>query len=355
MLPDLPRGAEILIARLRSLGDLVLETPSIAALHSWRPDLRICLLVEPRFATALEGNPGVAELLFSRGFLRTAIELRRREFPVVFNQHGGPRSALLTAASMSPARVCWKGGQFSSLYNIHVPDPKDFFGVPTVHTIEHRISQFYWAGLPRGPIPRAQVFPQPDAVESITCKLQQNGIAPGDAYAVLQPGARLAAMRWPAEKFAEIAPWLRQVHGIASVVNLSAHDREIVSGVRREMSNCAWIPAPLGLRELIALIARARLFVGNDSGPAHLAAAAGRPGVVIFGVTNPVQWRPWQTEHRVVQTGAVFKSLRGNKSIVIHEPRPICSITVEEVRRACEELLDSLPAGSRLPAALKTS
>jgi lipopolysaccharide heptosyltransferase III len=339
LLPSLPRGAAILIARLRSLGDIVLETPSIAALHAWRPDLRISVLVEPRFAAVLEGNPAVAAIVLSRGFLETAAEVRRRRFPIAFNHHGGPRSALLTAASGAPARVCWKGFQFSFVYNVHVPDAAEFFGTPIVHTAEHRISQLYWTGLPRGPIPGARVFPQQDAREAVARILGGCGILPGTPYAVLQPGGRLKTMRWPAAKYAQIARWLRDAHGTASVVNLGGQDGEAASEARREMSDCSAIPEALSLREMIALIAEARIFVGNDSGPAHVAAAAGTPSAVIYGPTNPTQWRPWGSEHRVVETRATFRAIRGDKTVPASEPRPIQSIEVDEVRHACEELI----------------
>jgi ADP-heptose:LPS heptosyltransferase len=64
-----------------------------------------------------------------------------------------------------------------------------------------------------------------------------------------------------------------------------------------------------------------------------------RPSVVIFGVTDPVQWRPWQYDHRIVQTGATFDHPRGDKAIVVGSPPPISSIAVDEVRQNCEELL----------------
>jgi len=338
LLSDLPRSAQILIVRLRSLGDMVLETPVIAALHAWRPDFRICVLVEPWCAAVLEGNSAVSEVILSRGFVKTARELRRNHFPIVFNQHGGPRSALLTTASGSPVRVCWSGYQFSFLYNVHVPDKEEFFGTADVHTVEHRISQFYWAGLPRGPIPRTQVFPQPDAAETVARALNEKGIARGAAYAVLQPGARFPAMRWPVEKFAEIARWLRERRGIPTVVNIGRGDASVAAEVRRLMSDCAVLMDSLDVRELIALIAGARLFVGNDSGPAHVAAAAGRPSVVIFSTTNPKEWHPWQTEDRIIHTGATFRSLRGDKSVVINQERSIEMIPLDEVRSACEDL-----------------
>jgi heptosyltransferase III len=340
VLPALPQGAEILIVRLRSLGDLVLETPAIAALHSWRRDLRISVLVEPRFAPVLEGNPAIAELIFSRGLGATALDLLRRKFPVVFNQHGGPRSAMLTGASGSPLRVGWAGYQYSFLYNVAVPDAREFYGAPAVHTVEHRISQFYFTGVPPGPIPRARVFAQPDAIATVARQLADRGIAAGVPYAVLQPGARLPGMRWPVAKFAELARWLREKHGVASVVNLGVRDHEIATEVRSEtQSFAAVMDAQLDIRELIAMIAASRIFVGNDSGPAHLAAALQRPSVVIFSVTDPVQWRPWQAEHRIVQTGATFDHPRGDKAVVVSNPRAIATIAVDEVRQNCEELL----------------
>ena len=318
----------------------MLETPAIAALHSWRPDLRISVLVEPRFAPVLEGNPAINELIPSRSLGETALDLLRGKFPIVFNQHGGPRSAMLTGASGSPLRVGWAGYQYSFVYNVAAPDAREFYGVPAVHTVEHRISQFYFTGLPRGPIPRAQVFARPDAIASAVRKLAEKGIAAGEPYAVLQPGARLPGMRWPVAKFAEIARWLREKRGIASVVNLGARDEEISAEVQREMQNCAVVlGAHLDIRELIALIAGSRIFVGNDSGPAHLAAAWQRPSVVIFGVTDPIQWRPWQSDHRIVQTGATFDHPRGDKAIVVGSPPPISSIAVDEVRKNCEDLL----------------
>jgi ADP-heptose:LPS heptosyltransferase len=336
LLPSLPQGAEILIVRPRSLGDIVLETPAIAALHAWRPDLRIYLLIEERFAPALAGNPAIAGLIFSRGFWKTRQDLRRRNFAAVFNQHGGPRSVLLTAASGTKWRVGWKGFQYAFLYNVTVPDAAEFYGQPVVHTAEHRMSQFYWTGLPRGPIPRAQVYPQAEAIERVGKMLAENGVTA--AYAVLQPEARTAEMRWPIEKYGEIARWLRRKQGVTSVVNVSAATAE-AEKIRAQLAGDAVIPSTLPLADLIALISRARIFIGNDSGPVHLAAAAGTPAVVMYGPTNPAQWHPWQSPHRVVTTGAEFRAIRGDKTVPVREPRSIAAISVDEVRAACEELL----------------
>jgi ADP-heptose:LPS heptosyltransferase len=339
LLAELPQRSRILIVRLRSLGDLVLETPAIASLHHWRPDLQISVLAEPRFAAVFEGNPAVCELLASGEFWETVRELRQQRFSAAYNQHGGPRSTLLTALSGADARIGWKGFQFSFLYNVQVPDAREFYETPIVHAVEHRMSQFYATGLPRGPIPRAQVFPQSDAIELVKALLLEKDIAPGTPYAVLQPGARLPGMRWPAQEFAQVASWLREKHGIASVVNLGPGDADVWAEAHNALRDCVFLPKPLDVRELIALIAGARIFVGNDSGPVHIAAATDRPAVVIYSSTNPAQWHPWKAPYRAIHTGAVFNPERGDKSLAECEPRAISTIEVQEVLNACDELL----------------
>ena len=359
LLPGLAPGSSLLILRLRSLGDVVMLTPALAALHSARPDLRITVAVEPSFAPVLEGNPAVSEILLVRSFFETVGEIRRRKFSVVFNQHGGPTSTNLSALSGAPVRVCWDHRQFSFLYNVRVPPAEHFFGPRKVHTVEHRMTQFYWTGLDRVPIPPARVFPQADAMACVSQKLTDRGLRPGEPYAVMHPGAAYFTKRWAVEKFAKIASWLRAERGIVPVIRLGPGERGVAAAMQQQFAphGIVFDPDALDLREVIALISRARLFVGNDSGPAHLATAAGRPAVVIFGSTDSVTWRPWQTEHRVVQNDFPCNPCKGDRCYAFDEPRCILSVAVEQVREACAALLDavSVPVPTVLPAAsLKT-
>jgi ADP-heptose:LPS heptosyltransferase len=325
-------------------------TPAVAALHAARPDLRITVAVEPAFAAVLEGNPAVSEILLVRGFGKTVGEIRRRKFPMVYNQHGGPTSAYLTALSGSPVRVCWDHCQFSFVYNVLAPPAEHFFGPRKVHTVEHRMTQFYCTGLPRGPIPPARVFPQAGAMDSVARKLAECGLQAGEPYAVMHPGAAYFTKRWAADKFAEIARWLREKRGIVPVIRLGPGERDAAAALKRQFAphSIVFDADALDLREVIALISRARLFVGNDSGPAHLATAAGRLTVVIFGSTDSATWRPWQTEHRVVQNDFPCNPCRGDRCYAFEEPRCILSVAVEQVREACAALLDAVPA--RVPS-----
>lgn len=347
LLKDLPVSAEVLIIRLRSLGDVVLLTPALSAVHAWRPDLRLSVLVEAFCAPVLEGNPAVAEILVMGGFLSTTTKLRRRHFPVVYNQHAGPTSALLTAAIGARKRVCWTRRQFSFVYNLLVTDPGD-----KIHTVDHRMEQFYATGLPRGPIPPARVYPQPDARAAVAKKLAEAGIAPGTAYALIHPGGKYFTKRWTVDNFVALARWLDKIQGIVPVFNTGGNETAIVNQLQNECGGEFALIDSLDLQQLIALVAGARIFIGNDSGPTHLATATGRPVVAIFGSSSSVHWRPWRVAHRVVQNDFPCNPCPGDRCYAFAEPRCILSVTLEQVQQACEALLaetTEVPDVERIP------
>lgn len=341
ILPGLPQGARVAILRLRSLGDMVMLTPALAALHAWRPDLRLTVVAEPAFAPVLEGNPAVTDVLLHRSFFETAHELHRRRFAVLFNQHAGPTSALLTAAAGVPVRVCWSGRQFSFLYNVLAPEPSVFFGERPVHTVEHRITQFYAAGLPQDTIPRARVYAQPDATLSVAAKLAARGVSQDQSYAVIHPGASDPRKRWSTEAFGAVAQWLAREHNLRPIVRLGPGDAELARGVRQSFGSDAVIfdASAMDLGATIALIAGAQLFLGNDSGPAHIATGAGRRVVVIFGATDAHTWRPWQVEHRVVEATIRCPRCASGRCYASDGTRCILSVSVEQVQQACSDLL----------------
>jgi len=88
------------------------------------------------------------------------------------------------------------------------------------------------------------------------------------------------------------------------------------------------------------------MFVGNDAGPAHLAAAAGTPAAIIFGSSSSVHWRPWKVEHRVVQNDLPCNPCKGDRCYAFDKPKCILSISFEQVRDACAALLAGTDRGA---------
>src|SRR5579862_4654451 len=179
LLERLPSGSRIAVIRLRSLGDCVLTTPALALLKQYRPDLKITVIAEPRFAAVFEGNPDVDAI--SAGAVAADLAL---------NLHGGTRSMLLTLKSR--LRAGFGHHRYSFIYSDKIPRAQEILGVERrVHTAEHLASAMFWLGVTRSDIPRAKLFARPSEVSG--------------SYIVIHPFASAPDKTWPAERFVEIA------------------------------------------------------------------------------------------------------------------------------------------------------
>lgn len=282
LLERLPSGSRIAVIRLRSLGDCVLTTPALALLKAYRPDLRVAVVVEDRFRGVFEGNPDIDDLLIPR---RPAVAAFRPH--LVLNLHGGTPSMAMTIASRAKFRVGFGHHSYSFVYSSKIPRAQEIFGEERpVHTAEHMASAMFWLGVPQGPIPRARL---------VVGKLLADALPEG-SYAVIHPFASRRDKTWPAERFLAVAAYLRDA-GLEPAFLAGPSDDAAPFEKFRVLEN-----APLS--EIKSLMAGAQLFVGNDSGPAHIAAAFGVPVVVLFGSSNPVTWAPWRTEARVLTARA---------------------------------------------------
>jgi len=266
LLERLPSGSRIAVIRLLSLGDCVLTTPALTLLKTHRPDLRIGVVVEDPWRDIFEEF----EILPPR---RSAI--RGWHPDMVLNLHGGTRSMWLTATSGAQVRAGFAHHAYSFLYNAKIPRAQEILGDPRrVHTAEHLASAMFWMGVPRTEIPRAQLSAHPVAIAG--------------PYTVLHPFAATPDKTWPAERFLDVAEHLTNPVFLAG-----PNDDPTPFAKFRVFQN-----APLS--EVKSIIAGAQLFIGNDSGPAHIAAAFGVPVVVLFGPSDPVNWAPWRTESQVL-------------------------------------------------------
>ena len=294
LLERLPSGSRIAVIRLRSLGDCVLTTPALALLKTHRPDLRIGVVVEDRFRAVFEGNPDIDDILPPAA--GTVAKWRPK---MALNFHGGSRSMWLTAASGAEIRAGFAHHAYSVLYNAKIPRAQEILGEDRrVHTAEHLASAMFWMGVPRTEIPRARL---------VLTTAGGATLLPG-AYAVLHPFASGPGKTWPAERFIEVAEHLRNKAGLEPVFLAGPADNAGSFAGFRVLRD-----APLA--EVKRVMAGAQLFVGNDSGPAHIAAAFGKPVVVLFGPSDPVNWAPWRTEGHVLTNPHGIDRIRAGEVI----------------------------------------
>jgi ADP-heptose:LPS heptosyltransferase len=251
----------------------VLTTPALEILKNSRPDLQIGVVVENRFAPVFEGLGSVDQTLPP-----SVSALRDWRPELCLNLHGGTRSAGLTVASGARFRAGFAHFRFSRAYNLQIPTAQEILGVDrVVHTAEHLAAAMFFLGASRIEIPRS----------SLSAMRR-----PGPPYAVIHPAASDPSKTWPAQRFLAVAAQL----GIEPVFIAGPGEDLTAFQAYRTVAG-----APLP--EIKNLLANASLFVGNDSGPAHMAAAFGIPVVVLFGSSNPNIWRPWKTAGETL-TGA---------------------------------------------------
>jgi heptosyltransferase-3 len=373
LLPSLPPGSRLLLLRLRSLGDIVLLTPSLRLLKAWRPDLRLSVVVEDRFPELLQPNADADEVIVlyrKKGvskaleLLRLARALRKRNFALCVNLHGGPTSTQLLR--LSGAR--WKAGFFhfrsQGAYDFAIPNPTAILARPAVHTAEHQAAPFFWLGLPLQPVPPSEVFVTQSGERACQDELRRLGLPPGRDYAVIHPPALYATKQWPAERFARLGQYVEERTGLSVIYSCGPGESACLDSVERAYGAPVRRMDGPSLSVFISLIAGAKLFVGNDSGPSHVAAALGCPLVVIFGSSNSLIWGPWtgssgyeassqrQNIFRVVQNSYPCNPCPGDRCYCFERPECILSVTLEQVRAAVDSVLNRAP---HTPAAPRSS
>jgi heptosyltransferase-3 len=336
--------------RLRSIGDIVLLTPALRLLKAWRPDLRIAVVIESRFRELLDGNGDVDEILSPgggsgweklRSRLAAVQELRKRRFEACVNLHGGPTSAFL--ARWSGAK--WKAGfehfRQRGIYQVLVPDPRLILNQSRVHTAEHQASAFFYLGVPRQVIPPASLTVTSESAKWWKERRASLAIAQDDRYAVLHPTALYATKQWAPEKFAALGEYLERERGLRVVYSCGPGEEAALASVQQAGGAVIRRLEGPKLGNFLAALAGARIFIGNDSGPAHMAAAVGCPGVVIFGSSSSPLWGPWRPRApwSIVQNPYDCNPCPGDRCYRYDRPECILSVSFEQVRSAAEEIL----------------
>jgi len=353
---QLPENSRVLFIRLRNLGEAVLDTANLRALKSFRPDLKISTLVEAIYTDLYVADPDIEAIALPRGEaekrssfpsrLGLIKDIRDRKFSAVINLHGGPTSAQITFASGARHRVAPAHFRNSYAYNLRVPPVDDILKQPGIsqklHTVENQFAEFQWLGLPGEQALPTQLHVAAPMLESAQAKLAAAGIDPAERYAVLAPTNEFYTKRWMPERFAEVAETLIE-RGFQVVMTgaPTAEQRAQLQAVQKAAKKKLASLSSLSIGELVAVIAGAKLFAGNDSGPAHIAAAVKTPLVVLFGPASSVRWRPWKSPSELVQNHFACNPCAMYKCEAFDEPECIRSISVAQVMGAVEKMLEA--------------
>lgn len=303
------RPERVCLVKPSSLGDVVHALPVLSALRALWPSARISWVVNRALRGLLDGHPELDEVIpfdraqasvRPRGLVTTGrflVDLRRRRFDLAIDLQGLLRSGIMTAATGAPLRVGLANARegASRFYTHRVPPPE-----PAGHAVDRllRVAEALGADVSR---PRF-VVARTDA-DGLWAREALAGVA--RPRLVLNLGARWPTKRWPAEHFAAVARRAVDQLGAGLVVVGAPEDRALVEAWRAHLGPLAVLDlcGRTTLPQLAAVAAEADAVLSNDTGPLHLAAAAGARVVGIYTCTSPRLTGPYGPQARAVQTG----------------------------------------------------
>lgn len=343
---DWSRVNRVLVVRLRSIGDTVLSTPSLIALRRFLPSAQIDILLEDWVAPVLEGFPHVDNILAidagAASRFTTARQIRRSGYDVVFNLHGGTTATFLTFASGARHRVGYQNYQYSFLYNHRLASPEAFWHRDNAHSAEQQLALLGFVGVPVVDRPRSELAIGEAALRSLQIKFRSSGLNSSSEVgplAVLHPTAAYKTKEWATDKFARTAEFLKS-KGFSTIAVGSENQRDVLAGLQSDARVPIHTFSDLTIPELVALASRARIFVGNDSGVAHIAAAVRTPSVIVFGSSNRDHWGPWtDAPSEMVFEPFSCQPCAGRTCLAFGEPRCILTLPEEKVFAAIERVL----------------
>lgn len=342
---DWTKVKRVLVVKLRSIGDTVLATPSLKALRRFLPDAEIDILLEDWVAPLLEGFEGVNVISVGKttgSRIKTAVELWDRGYDLAVNLHGGTTATFFVAASRARHRVGYRDYRYSSVYNHLLTSSGDFWQREETHSAEQQLALLGFIGVPVDDRPRTYLPVLSNAAVTIDRTLLSNGIEP-NRFALFHGTTTFETKRWSAENFARTAEFL-SAKGIPAAAVAGPGEETFLEEIRTAANVPIITLSDLPLPAISALASAARLFVGIDSGIAHIAAAVETPSVVIFGYSNRDHWRPWtDAPHEVVYEEFACQPCAGYRCEVYGEPKCIQSVTVDAVSAAIDRVLRATP------------
>lgn len=312
------QSPRILVVRLGSMGDVIHALPAVATLKRSFPSAHLTWAIDPKWAVLIEGNPYMDEiLLFDRHRWTSVREawrrLRREQYDIAVDFQGLMKSALLVRASGARLRVGFDRRvarePLASLFYSH--------RVRTTpgHVVDQNLELARAAG--GNQVTREFAIPQGAA----------EGTLPEERFVLACPLAGWVSKQWPVEYYSVVSQALA-VDGYSLVVNGPPDARETLSRVEGAYVHLS------GVEGLIDATRRAAGVIGVDSGPLHLAAALCRPGVAIFGPTDPARNGPYGGTITVLrQPGAPVTYKRGRQiSASMRAVRPEVVVDALRVR-----------------------
>jgi heptosyltransferase-2/heptosyltransferase-3 len=357
------RSPRILVVKLDHFGDVLMATPAVRALHEGHPGVPIDALVARGSTAALKGNPAVTRILHydsprlrrggvrgpgERGGFRAMREVARGRYTTIVELRGDWWTLLLPFLTGAGRRVDRGSVRMGHWLGRFRRSRRARGQLHEVETNLEVVRPLLGGSRPR-PMkpgsPATEIAVTQADRDSLRSKLVAAGADPDAPSICIHPGAAWRPKAWRPERFADVADWLQENYHTQVLFVGSAEEKDIEASVRTKMrgSRALWMAGALTWQEFAALLTRVKLFLGNDGGPAHLAAACGAPSIVLLGPQEPSQFRPW-SERSIILHHRVHCCPCRQITCLYPENPCVNLIEIEEVQEQVRRILGPPPA-----------
>ena len=309
------RARNVLAVRLDAMGDVAMTTPAIRALRESAPGRRVTLLTSPSGAAAAALAPDVDDVIvYEAPWMKASAPRESPEADLAtirrIAEGGYDAAVIFTVYSQNPLPAAWlcrlagvplrlahcRENPYQLLTD-WIPEraPEQLLR----HEVRRQLDLVAHVGAYASD-ERLALRPPETAVARVDSMLDELGLAGRGGWIVVHPGCTAASRRYPLASFAEVVGRLAGEYGLRILITGGPKERSEVGSLCRAAPDATVsLAGSLDLGELLALLGRAPLLISNNTGPVHLAAAAGTPVVDLYALTNP-QHTPWMTPSRVL-------------------------------------------------------
>lgn len=331
----LTRQDRVLLIRLGAVGDVLRTLPALHLIRRAYPETRLAWIVEDLSRELLAGHPEIDEVIrfpvrelrasaasplrFAALIRALARELRRRSFTVTVDFQGSIKSGLLARLSGAPRRVGFAAGHCREmsflLSNVRVR-PRH----RRLNRVEKNLILADALGADGDEV--TVVLPETPGEGEGAAAVLREAAPGGEPIVLLAPGTsiRQSYKRWPPEAYAKLATMIRDVLGAVPLLVWGPGEEELAGSIVAGSAGRARLAPPTGLRQLAAILRRAALFIGADTGPMHLAWAVGCPLVALFGPTDPRLNAPLGPGHVVLRSPSSMETITPDEVLAAARP-----------------------------------
>lgn len=352
-------AARVLVYRIGSIGDMAAALPALKSIRAWAGEAELILLCQcapsSRFsiARALVEGSGLVDGFVEYGHwegafgtlknlaeaVRLLVRLRARRLDSVVYLAPAPRPWKALVRDRAFFRLAGIRRWIGFKDDFRDPGYAAGRGVARVaRESEALLARLAAAGIPtEGAAPDLRLGARED--EEVTAWLAKQKDAPAAGWVSVGASSNRPLLVWPEDRFLELGRWLWEKWRLWPVIVGGAQDAEQVRRLVAGWGRGFVAAGQLSVRASARIIERSALFVGNDSGPMHLAASVGRRCVAIFPARDPLgRWEPWGEGHVVLRKAVPCEGC-GLSVCTMEGKRCLMEITVDEAKAACDEVL----------------